>query len=246
MNRGLILSALLLACCRLNAATLEWLTDVPTALARAKAENKAVLLDFTGSDWCIWCRRLKNEVFDQPEFVAYAQQKLILVEVDFPDKKPQSSELRAANKALAERFGVKGYPTIIALDGDGKELLQDGYQKGGPRNYISRLDRRLKSFGTTVPAPETPVAAPAPSQPWRPIAEAPRPVFSDWTLKAIVGTGSRRIALINDQTFAAGEKGFMRMETGKVGIVCKEIRDDSVLILVAGESNPRELKLKKK
>ena len=66
---------------------LQWLTDTKTALEKARQENKAVLLDFTGSDWCGWCMKLKSEVFDQPEFAQFAQANLVLVEVDFPKRK---------------------------------------------------------------------------------------------------------------------------------------------------------------
>src|SRR5689334_15851945 len=62
----------------------EWLTDLPTALAKAKAEGKSVLMDFTGSDWCPWCIRLRKEIFDQTAFQKFADENLILVELDFP------------------------------------------------------------------------------------------------------------------------------------------------------------------
>src|SRR5207249_3252593 len=62
----------------------QWFTDLPSAQEKARQENKFVLLDFTGSDWCVWCRKLKAEVFDQPEFADFAQANLVLVEVDFP------------------------------------------------------------------------------------------------------------------------------------------------------------------
>src|SRR5690606_25010862 len=111
---------------------------------KAKAENKKVLVNFTGSDWCGWCIRLKNEVFDQPKFVAYAREKLVLVELDFPKKKQQTKQLRAANEGLAKQFGVKGFPTIYLLDPDGNKLLRNGYQPGGPSNYIALLERHNK------------------------------------------------------------------------------------------------------
>src|SRR5580700_7288575 len=72
------------------AAEAEWLTDYRAALNQAGRENKFVMLDFTGSDWCGWCKKLKAEVFDQPEFIDYANQSLVLVEVDFPHAKQLS------------------------------------------------------------------------------------------------------------------------------------------------------------
>src|SRR3954468_1656004 len=100
----------------------QWLTDVPKAEAKAKAEKKLVMLDFTGSDWCGWCIKLHKEVFSQPEFSDYAKKNLVLVEVDFPRKKEQSSEQKKANAALQEKYKIQGYPTIIVLDGDGSKV----------------------------------------------------------------------------------------------------------------------------
>ena len=104
------------------AAELTWLTDLPKAKAQAKAESKLVLMDFTGSDFCPPCIRLAKEVFPTKEFSDYAKQHLVLVEVDFPIKKKQSPELKAANEALQKEFKVDGYPTLIVLAPDGKKL----------------------------------------------------------------------------------------------------------------------------
>src|SRR3954466_2554744 len=95
----------LIACCallRAGAEELKWLTDLPKAQAQAKKENKLVMLDFTGSDWCIWCKKLNAEVFSKPEFADYAKKNLVLVEVDFPNGKEQSAELKKANQELAK------------------------------------------------------------------------------------------------------------------------------------------------
>src|SRR5580693_1129688 len=62
-----------------GAEELEWLTDVPAALAKAKAENKIVFMDFTGSDWCGWCMKLKSDVFSQPQFTAFAKANFVMV-----------------------------------------------------------------------------------------------------------------------------------------------------------------------
>ncbi len=104
------------------AADLTWLTDLSKAKAQAKAEGKLVLMDFTGSDFCPPCIRLAKEVFPTKEFSEYAKQHVVLVEVDFPIKKKQPPELKAANEALAKEFKVDGYPTLIVLAPDGKKL----------------------------------------------------------------------------------------------------------------------------
>ena len=85
---------------RANAADAVWLTDLAQAQAQAKAGHKIVLLDFTGSDWCGWCIKFKKEVLETPEFLSYAAKNVVLVEVDFPNKKPQSADLKNANASL--------------------------------------------------------------------------------------------------------------------------------------------------
>src|SRR3954465_4955013 len=94
----------------------RWGENYEKALEQAKAENKLVLMDFTGSDWCGWCIKLNKEVFSTPEFAEYAKKNLVLVEVDFPNKKPQSAELKKANEALQEKYKIEGYPTVIVLN----------------------------------------------------------------------------------------------------------------------------------
>src|SRR5437867_12918514 len=122
---GLIASCALL---RAGAEELQWLTDLPKAQAQAKKENKLVMLDFTGSDWCGWCIKLHKEVFSQPEFADYAKKNLVLVEVDFPRTKQQSEALKKANQALQAKYKVEGYPTIIVLNGEGKKVGELGYE----------------------------------------------------------------------------------------------------------------------
>src|ERR1041384_2972358 len=119
----------------------QWLTDLAKAQAKAKTENKMVLLDFTGSDWCGWCIKFDKEVLATKEFKDYAAKNLVLVQLDFPNKKPQSDELKKANAALQKKYDVNGYPTFVVLDKDGKEVgRQVGYLKGGPEAFIAKLN----------------------------------------------------------------------------------------------------------
>jgi protein disulfide-isomerase len=127
-----------------SAAELEWHTDLAKAQALAKAENKLVMLDFTGSDWCGWCIKLHKEVFSTDEFAEYAKKNLVLVEVDFPRKKEQSAEQKQANQALQGKYEIKGYPTLIVLDSEGKQVGQLGYVKGGPKAWIEEFEKQAK------------------------------------------------------------------------------------------------------
>jgi thioredoxin-related protein len=138
----------LIMCCALlkvSAADLNWLTSVPQAQAQAKTENKLVLMDFTGSDWCIWCKRLDNDTFSKQEFADYAQKNLVLVQLDYPNKKPQTPALKAANAALAAKYQIEGYPTVIAMKPDGTVVWRiDGYLEGGPSAMIAKLEAAKK------------------------------------------------------------------------------------------------------
>jgi thioredoxin-related protein len=122
-----------------------WLNDYKKAQQEATASNKFLLLDFTGSDWCGWCRKFDKEILSQPQFKDYARANLVLLEVDFPRAKPQSVELRKQNMELARQYQVQGFPTVVVLDGSGQKLWQyDGYFPGGPDEFIAQLERLRK------------------------------------------------------------------------------------------------------
>jgi thioredoxin-related protein len=127
-----------------NAA--EWLTDLPKALAQAKAEHKQVLMDFTGSDWCPPCKALHKNVLTSEEFETYAKANLILVVVDFPHHGSMTDDQKETNKALAEKYNVDGFPTIIVLDGEGKQLSKDvGYSGEETKDFIAKLPKAKTS-----------------------------------------------------------------------------------------------------
>ena len=114
-----------------------WGDNYKDALAAAAKDNKKVLLDFTGSDWCGWCIRLKKETFDQPAFKEYADKNLVLVEVDFPQGKTLPAAVKAQNDGLQEKYQVQGFPTLVLLSPDGKVIKQQsGYIPGGPKGFI--------------------------------------------------------------------------------------------------------------
>ena len=243
----------------------QWLTSLPAALEKARAEDRAVLVNFTGSDWCGWCIKLKKEVFDQAAFKQFADRNLVLVEIDFPRRKKLPAAQQQTNEQLAKQHGIRGFPTILVFDKQGRKLGETGYQPGGADNYVKHLKgirgygwKDGKSDAPQPPPPTTPATPPpaAPSTPAPPeAAPAPQnnsivqtvppvdpPVYSTLALRGITG-GGRRLALINNQTFAAGEKASVKVDGKPVLVECKEIRTDSVLVLVEGEKEPRELRL---
>src|SRR6478672_1566308 len=124
---------------------LDWQTDLAKAQAQAKKENKLILLDFTGSDWCGWCIKLNHDTFSKPEWSAYAKTNLVLVEVDFPRDKELSAAQKTANEALQKKYKVGGFPTIIVIDADGKTVWSnEGYLSGGPKAMIDAIEAAKK------------------------------------------------------------------------------------------------------
>ena len=123
---------------------LKWLTSFDDAKKEAAARKVPILVDCSGSDWCGWCIRLDNEVFSKPAFREYAGKNLVLLLLDYPRAKPQSDEVKRQNRELAEQFGIEGYPTVILLDANGKELARTGYQRGGAEAYVEHLKKLLK------------------------------------------------------------------------------------------------------
>tara|TARA_R110002096_G_scaffold14981_5_gene52864 strand:+ start:1853 stop:2707 length:855 start_codon:yes stop_codon:yes gene_type:complete len=121
----------------------SWLTDFEVAKATAKKEGKPILADFTGSDWCGWCIRLKEEVFSKEEFQKWAKKNVVLLELDFPRKTEISDELKKQNRGLAKKYGVRGYPTVLFLDAEGEVLGKSGYLKGGPGPWIAAAEKAI-------------------------------------------------------------------------------------------------------
>ena len=121
-----------------------WFEDFDTALAESKKLNRPILINFTGSDWCMWCHKLEDEVFEQPDFVEYASKNLILFMADFPKNKELSEEITKQNRGLLQKYDIKGFPTILLIDSEEKVLGTTGYREIGVKQYINHLNELLK------------------------------------------------------------------------------------------------------
>jgi thioredoxin-related protein len=149
-----------------NAATVvlpgcagRWIQSLPQALTSAKRSHRMILMNFTGSDWCPWCKRLEGEVFGQSAFTAWAAAHVVLLELDFPHHLPQSQQLLNQNLSLAVRFGVTGYPTVLLVSADGQGVVaKSGYFPGGAQSWLADLRTRahqeIKATSAVVAAPE--------------------------------------------------------------------------------------------
>lgn len=121
----------------------EWMTDLEAAKAKAAAENKAVLIDFTGSDWCSWCIRLRKQVLDTPAFETYAKDKFVLMEVDVPQNPKFDPALRKRNEQLCEQFAVEGFPTIMVITPQGEVV-------GGFSGFKPTVDATAKTLDAAL------------------------------------------------------------------------------------------------
>ena len=104
----------------------KWTSDAPAAQELAKTTGKPLFIQFTGSDWCGWCKLMDGKVFSTTEWADYAKDNLVLLYIDFPRGKQQSKELEDQNEKLSEQYGIGGFPTYIILDAQGKQLGQLG------------------------------------------------------------------------------------------------------------------------
>jgi thioredoxin-related protein len=147
MKKCLLAVAALLAGVMIFHAEL-WTEDFDAALTQAKDSGKYVLVNFSGSDWCGWCKKLDKEVFGKKEFADYTEKNLVCVLVDFPRQKPQSDKQKAANNALLEKYGVQGFPTILLFSPQGEVAATTGYEPGGAESYIKHLQGLIDQHKT--------------------------------------------------------------------------------------------------
>lgn len=105
-----------------DAQPAEWTVGFDKALAQAREADKPLLVNFTGSDWCGGCILLRREIFSQPEFKQWADEHVVLLEVDFPRGKSQPEALQEQNRAVQRHYGIKAYPTLLVLTPDGRPV----------------------------------------------------------------------------------------------------------------------------
>lgn len=129
---------------------LIWNDNFEQAAAQAKAENKYMFLNFSGSDWCIWCMRLDEQVLSQPAFQEYAKENLIMMVADFPTDKELSKALEEQNQNLALRYGIEGLPTILILDPDANVAGVTGFQYGGAENYVNHIKNIITQYEAKI------------------------------------------------------------------------------------------------
>jgi thiol:disulfide interchange protein len=133
-----------------GARAVAWTMDVTAATGLAKSAKLPILVNFTGSDWCHWCIHMDEHVFSKPAWKTFAAENAVLLTIDFPSNKSGLPKgVAERNAALASQFGVRGYPTFVVLDLDGKTELDrlGASQDASPAAFIKQY-RTIAKFNS--------------------------------------------------------------------------------------------------
>ena len=122
-----------------------WHTSWEEAREEAEQTGKLILADFTGSDWCHWCVKLKKDRFETPEFQSWAKDNAVLLELDFPRNSPQPMAVKIQNRNLKEQYDIRSYPTVLLLKPDGSVQAKMGYESGkSASQWVQLAESRLQ------------------------------------------------------------------------------------------------------
>ncbi len=132
-----------------------WLVNLEKAYAISQETGKPIMANFTGSDWCGWCKRLTANVFSKPEFQQWAKENVVLLELDFPRRKKIPEAIRQQNYSLQQALQVRGYPTVwvfhIDKDDATGQFQLDALGKTGYTNTVKEftagVEQMLKRAG---------------------------------------------------------------------------------------------------
>lgn len=128
-----------------------WLVDLDTAYAQSQKTGKPILANFTGSDWCGWCKKLSRAVFVKDEFKKWAEENVVLLELDFPKRRDIPKKYKKQNANLQRAFKVRGFPSVYVFTMSEKSSGKYSINAFGKTGYtssvnqfISRMDEMIK------------------------------------------------------------------------------------------------------
>ena len=133
----------------------HWTMDFDAAKKVAAEKKLPLLLNFTGSDWCGWCKLMDKNVFSENEWKTYAEENTLLVTLDFPkDKTIVPEKYVARNEELKKEFEIRGYPTYVILDSDGTTKIgQLGAGKDKtPESFIAEFKSAVRLSPANIEA----------------------------------------------------------------------------------------------
>jgi thiol-disulfide isomerase/thioredoxin len=124
----------------------RWLRNYEEAMAAAERTGRPVLTIFTGSDWCPHCVTLEKKVLESAQFLAWAEDRVVLLMIDLPQQ-GISTEERNARSRVCIKYGVRTFPNTVIIAPDGAKIAaQAGYQGQTPEAWLAALEKH-------VPAP---------------------------------------------------------------------------------------------
>ena len=118
-----------------------WLVNLEEAYNESKKTGKPIMANFTGSDWCGWCKRLTKDVFVKPAFKKWADKNVVLLELDFPRRKSLPADLKSQNSGLQQAFKVRGYPSIWVFEMDKDAAGQVNLNALGKTGYAKTVEK---------------------------------------------------------------------------------------------------------
>lgn len=124
----------------LSAKSIEWQTNYAQARQEAEAQNKPMVLFFTGSDWCPWCIKIHNEIMSKPDFENQVADKFVFVEIDRPKKTKLPEDVQRQNAELTQRYKIRSFPTVLVVNGQEKVIGEPRYTGNEtPGQYANQL-----------------------------------------------------------------------------------------------------------
>lgn len=148
------LMCMMAACAALALCAGSWTEDFEAAKKASKEKNLPMMLDFTGSDWCYWCKLMDRQVFAEKAWDAWAATNVVCVTVNFPrDEAAISEKTRRQNEALLEKYGVRGFPTFVLLAPGGEKELgraQCPGRSARPATFIPEVKKAIGKGATAA------------------------------------------------------------------------------------------------
>lgn len=128
-----------------------WIVSLDEAYEISQKTGKPIMANFTGSDWCGWCKRLDAAVFSKPEFKKWADNNIVLLELDFPRRKTIPDHIRQQNHELQNAFQVRGYPTVQVFNLT-KNLQTDQFniEALGKTGYVASVDEFINNIEAMI------------------------------------------------------------------------------------------------
>ncbi len=112
-----------------------WMVNLDEAYAESQRTGKPIMANFTGSDWCGWCKKLSAAVFNKDEFKSWADENVVLLELDYPRRFQVPADIKKQNADLQRAFKVRGFPTIWVFDMEKDENSQYSINAMGKTGY---------------------------------------------------------------------------------------------------------------